>query len=177
MILYILLWLIKIIICRGNTTYFRAKTITLMQMQGPRELCETYAHVAEALEHLSCLNELTFDSKGVRLSRTGPFTLLQLSGIQPTRRGCLPRVFLFDVLALGLPIFDIYPTKGNRYSLRMLLETQNRNRIVIKGWNLGKLSPSYPKTISSRPRRFGLLADAKLTCQGPLSGACQRDSN
>ena len=102
-----------------------------MQMEGPRVLCDTHAKVANALAQLSCLNEITCDCEGVDLSRTGPVTLLQLSGTHPTPSGCLPQVFLFDVLALGPTIFDIDPTEGNGHTLKGLLEHPSYLKITF----------------------------------------------
>ena len=106
-------------------------TITQMQMHGRRVLCDIHAQVADALVQLSCLKEITFDSQGVDLSRTGPVTLLQLSGTQPTPSGCLPQVYLFDVLALGPTIFDIDAREGERCTLKLILESNSVLKVAF----------------------------------------------
>ena len=106
-------------------------TLAQMQMHGPRVLCDTHEQVADALVQLSCLKEITFDSEGVDLSRTGPITLLQISATQPTPFGSLPKAFLFDVLALGPAIFDIDAREGERCTLKMILESNSVLKVTF----------------------------------------------
>ena len=78
------------------------------------------AALEEAVAAVSASPVLALDTEGVRLSRTGQLTLLQL--------GTDTRVFVFDVLALGDAAFSTAPPGAA--SLRQVLEDAARTKLV-----------------------------------------------
>ena len=79
------------------------------------------AALHDALAAICASQCLALDTEGVRLSRTGQLTLLQVG----TAEG---RVFVFDVLTLGDAAFSAAPPDAA--SLRQVLEDRARTKLV-----------------------------------------------
>lgn len=90
-------------------------------------ICDTRASVTKALDKLQHLSEITFDSEGVNLSRTGPLTLIQMSSTQYP----VEEVFLLDVTALGGQRAFSTPSSDGRCTLKTILECPNVVKVTF----------------------------------------------